>query len=205
MNPFSLLFYLLAVILVISTAMAISRRHVLHAVVYLILSFIATGLIFYLLGAPFLALLEIIIYAGAIMVLFLFIVMMLRLTPRNTGWRSAVAQWAPAIILGGDSLAIAGFMILTDPVGRAALPTLSARPVELGRFLFQKYWFAVEIASFLLLMALVGALYLGPAEKGSKENFHPGGNYDRSIQPRSHPGSPPFYSSERPARLPGAV
>ena len=161
MSPFSFLFYLLAVIVLASTAIAISRRHVLHAVVYLIISFIGTGLIFYLLGAPFLALLEIIIYAGAIMVLFLFIVMMLRLTPQHAGWKAGIAQWAPALVLGGISLAIAGFMILADPAGHALLPTLTARPVELGRFLFQKYWFAVEIASFLLLIALVGALYLG--------------------------------------------
>ena len=76
--------------------MAVTRRDVLHAVVYLIISFIATGLIFYLLGAPFLALLEIIIYAGAIMVLFLFIVMMLRLNPEDRGRETAITQWFPA-------------------------------------------------------------------------------------------------------------
>lgn len=161
MNLFSFLFYLLAAIVLASTAIAISRRHVLHAVVYLIISFIGTGLIFYLLGAPFLALLEIIVYAGAIMVLFLFIVMMLKLTPREAGWKADVRQWSPALILGGISLVIAGVMVFADPSSRTPLPSLAAKPVELGRFLFQKYWFAVEIASFLLLAALVGALYLG--------------------------------------------
>jgi NADH-quinone oxidoreductase subunit J len=161
MNPFGFLFYLLAVIVLASTAIAISRRHVLHALVYLIISFIATGLIFYLLGAPFLALLEVIVYAGAIMVLFLFIVMMLRLTPQKAGWKAGVAQWTPALILGGISLAIAGFMVSVDQASHSLLPALTAKPLELGRLLFQKYWFAVEIASFLLLVALVGALYLG--------------------------------------------
>ncbi len=161
MNLFSFFFYVLAAIVLASTAIAITRRHVLHAVVYLIISFIGTGLIFYLLGAPFLALLEIIVYAGAIMVLFLFIVMMLSLTPRKANWKEGATQWAPALILGGVSLVIAGIMIFADPASQNPLPSLAAKPVELGRFLFQKYWFAVEIASFLLLAALVGALYLG--------------------------------------------
>ena len=64
--------------IVAATAMAITRRNVMHAIVYLVMSFIGSSLLFYLLGAPFLAVLELVIYAGAIMVLFLFIVMMLR-------------------------------------------------------------------------------------------------------------------------------
>ena len=171
MNPFSLFFYLLAGVVLASTAIAISRRHILHAVVYLMISFIGTGLIFYLLGAPFLALLEIIIYAGAIMVLFLFIVMMLRLAPQKAGGKAGAGQWAPALVLGGISLAIAGYMVLVDPASQAVLPTLTARPLELGRFLFEKYWFAVEIASFLLLVGLVGALVLG--RQGGKEEKIP--------------------------------
>ena len=165
MNPYAALFYLLSGILLVSTALAITRREGIHAVVYLMISFIATGLIFYLLGAPFLALLEIIIYAGAIMVLFLFIVMMLRLTPSRRNGKSAFTQWAPAIFLGGLSLILAAVIIWADPAARPPLKTLAAEPRELGRFLFQKYWFPVEIASFLLLIALVGAHFLGRQEK----------------------------------------
>ena len=165
MSLYAFIFYLLSAILLVSTAVAITRRDAVHAVVYLMISFIATGLIFYLLGAPFLALLEIIIYAGAIMVLFLFIVMMLRLTPSRRTWKAALSQWAPAIVLGGLSLILAAVMIPADPDSSPALKTLTAGPRELGRFLFQKYWFPVEIASFLLLIALVGALFLGRQEK----------------------------------------
>ena len=77
MTLYSVIFYVLAVIILASTVLAIIQRFLINAVVYLILSFFATGLLFYLLGAPFLAVLEVIIYAGAIMVLFLFIVMTL--------------------------------------------------------------------------------------------------------------------------------
>jgi len=170
MNLFGFLFYALAAIILASTAIAVTRRHVLHAVVYLIISFVGTGLIFYLLGAPFLALLEIIVYAGAIMVLFLFIVMMLSLAPRKANWKEGITQWVPAMILGGISLVIAGIMIFADSASQAPLPSLAAKPMELGRFLFQKYWFAVEIASFLLLVALVGALYLG-RQDGKQEKI----------------------------------
>jgi len=77
MNLYGSIFYILAIVTGIATFMAITRRQALHAIVYLIISFFGTALLFYLLGAPFLALLEVIIYAGAIMVLFLFIIMMM--------------------------------------------------------------------------------------------------------------------------------
>jgi NADH-quinone oxidoreductase subunit J len=176
MNLYAAIFYLLAGILLVSTTLAITRRDAIHAVVYLIISFIATGLTFYLLGAPFLALLEIIIYAGAIMVLFLFIVMMLRLTPSRKTWKAALSQWAPAIVLGGLSLILAAVMIPADSASSPALKTLTAGPRELGRFLFQKYWFPVEIASFLLLIALVGALVLGRQEKKGEKTPRPEGS-----------------------------
>ncbi len=167
MTIYSVIFYLLAAILLVSTILAITRRQAIHAVVYLIVSFIATALVFYILGAPFLALLEVIVYAGAIMVLFLFIVMMLRSKTADPGWKAALAQWSPAIGLGLITFILAGWMVSADPGVRAPLQLLTASPPELGRFLFQKYWFFVEVASFLLLIGLVGALYLGRQDKGT--------------------------------------
>ena len=74
----------MAAVIVAATGLAITRRHPVHAVVYLILSFLGSAMLFYLLGAPFLAALEVIIYAGAIMVLFLFVIMMLK---AEVAWR----------------------------------------------------------------------------------------------------------------------
>jgi NADH-quinone oxidoreductase subunit J len=175
MNVFAVIFYILAVTILTATFMAITRRNAVHAVVYLILSFIAIGMIFYLLGAPFLALMEIIIYAGAILVLFLFIIMMIRLKPVDRGWKSALIQWFPAIVLGAITFILATVMVALDPVAHAPLKGFRVSPADLGRFLFQEYWFLVEIASFLLLIALVGALYLGRLEKGSKKISTPEG------------------------------
>jgi NADH-quinone oxidoreductase subunit J len=78
MTLYTIIFYLLALLIIISTGIAITRRNMVHVVVYLIFSFFGTAMLFYLFGAPLLAVLQIIIYAGAIMVLFLFIIMMLK-------------------------------------------------------------------------------------------------------------------------------
>jgi NADH-quinone oxidoreductase subunit J len=163
MNPASISFYILGAIIVASTVLAITRHNVMHAIVYLVFSFLATALLFFLLGAPFLAVLEVIIYAGAIMVLFLFIVMMLEIKPAEQSLGAYLRQWLPAVVMGALSLAVAGFLISLASPGRS-LPLAAASPLEFGRFLFQKYWFSVEIVSFLLFVALVGALYLGRRE-----------------------------------------
>jgi len=72
-------FYISAFIAIVATVLAITRRHPVHALLYLIVSLLALAVVFYLMGAPFIAALELIIYAGAIMVLFVFVVMMLNL------------------------------------------------------------------------------------------------------------------------------
>ena len=94
MSLYGILFYLLAILLIVSTAMAVSRTRLVHAVVYLVVSFLSTALLFYLLGAPFIAALEVIIYAGAIMVMFLFMIMTLRMeeTKRRRGNKLPVQQ-----------------------------------------------------------------------------------------------------------------
>ncbi len=165
MNLYAIIFYILGAVILAATALAVTRRHLMHAIVYLVLSFFGTALLFYLLGAPFLAVLEVIIYAGAIMVLFLFIVMMLEIRPPEQPLSSYLRQWLPAAALGALCLA-AAFVLMVFKSGRSLpLPLSTVSPLEFGRFLFQKYWFSVEIVSFLLFVALVGALYLGRREE----------------------------------------
>jgi NADH-quinone oxidoreductase subunit J len=169
MSIYAVIFYLLAAVIVAATALAITRRNLMHAIVYLVLSFIGSAMLFYLLGAPFLAALEVVIYAGAIMVLFLFIVMMLEIKPEARSLGARLRQWAPALALGAICLLVmAGFLFLTAG-GPKPLPLVTAAPLAFGRFLFQKYWLGVEIASFLLFVALVGALYLG-RDNGTTED-----------------------------------
>ena len=164
MTLYTVLFYLLAMIVLLSTLLAITRRQVVHAVVYLIISFMATALLFYLLGAPFLAGLEVIIYAGAIMVLFLFVVMIVRIESMDGSRGEFFRRWLPAVVLSAISLAAAGILIFEAPGSRTSLSTGTVTPTAFGHYLFRNYWFPVEIASFLLLIGLVGALYLGRQE-----------------------------------------
>jgi len=170
MNLYSVIFYVLAVVILASTLLAIIQRQVIHAVVYLIVSFFATGLLFYLLGAPFLAALEVIIYAGAIMVLFLFIVMTVKVES-VVDTKTETTQWLPAVILAVISFFVGGILIFQIPGSKISLSTGIATPSAFGQFVFKTYWFPVEIASFLLLIGLVGALYLGRREpKKESEN-----------------------------------
>ncbi len=161
---YPVLFYMLAAVTIAATGLAVTRRNLVHAVVYLVISFIGTALLFFLLGAPFLAALEVIIYAGAIMVLFLFILMMLKIEPIQAPLGGFLIQWLPALCLGAICLAVAVILISAGPSGGVPLSTAMASPLEFGRFVFQKYWFGVEVASYLLFVALVGAWYLGRRE-----------------------------------------
>lgn len=170
MTLYGIIFYVLAIVVFLSTLLAIIQRQVVHAVLYLIVSFFATGLLFYLLGAPFLAALEVIIYAGAIMVLFLFIVMTVKVESDEKE-RGEIHQWLPAVILAVISFFVGALLIFEIPGSKLSLNTGMATPSAFGQFLFKSYWFPVEIASFLLLIGLVGALYLGrrDSKKESEE------------------------------------
>lgn len=171
MTFYATIFYLLAGLLVVSTALAVSRRRLVHAVVFLIISFFATALLFYLLGAPFLAALEVIIYAGAIMVMFLFIIMTLKLEKAEPEKGASVSgSWLPAIILGGISLVLLVTLLWMGPEHGALLKPATVAPREFGKYLFREFWFSIEVVSFLLFVALVGALYLAK-ENGNRKKM----------------------------------
>jgi NADH-quinone oxidoreductase subunit J len=160
MMLYPILFYTIAALLLATTAMAITRRNMVHAVLYLVLSFFGSAMLFYLLGAPFLAALEIIIYAGAIMVLFLFIIMMIR-ADRMGGMDLSFKQAIPALFLSAGFLAAFGLLLANDTAGWRPLAAAHAVPKAFGEYLFEAHWLAIEIASLLLLIALIGAYLLG--------------------------------------------
>ena len=154
------LFYILAVVAVVATCFAITEKHTVHAIVYLVTSFFALAVVFYLLGAPLVAVFEVIIYAGAIMVLFLFVIMMLDLGHPEKAVRPGLRDCWPALALGGVIIAAVTTLFMagaqTRPE-RMAYVTIQ----DFSRVLFQKYGIAIEVISMQLLFALVGALYLG--------------------------------------------
>ena len=167
MTPHAFIFYVLSAIVIVATALAVTRRQPVHAVLYLIVAFLGTAALFFLLGAPLLAAFMVIIYAGAIMVLFLFVIMLLQRSPREIG---LLPQWGPATLLGVIFLVVAVAMVFKDPGSGIPLQAAVAQPGDFGRFLFDRYWLAVEIVSILLLVALVTVIQVGKGrgEDGDK-------------------------------------
>lgn len=155
------LFYLAAAISIGTTLMAITRFNAAHALIYFIVSLLASAVIFFLLGAPFAAVLEVIIYAGAIMVLFVFVIMMLNLGEEGERqeheWLN-LNMWIVPAILAAILLAELIFVLAS---GERLIPSESVPPKQVGLMLFGPYILAVEIASMLLLAGLVGAYHLG--------------------------------------------
>ena len=158
--------YIEAAVAVIASIFAITNYHPLHALLYLIASLLAVAMVFFTLGAPFAGVLEVIVYAGAIMVLFVFVVMLLNLgkatVDQERDWLRPRAWIGPGLlsltlllvlvrilVLGGDSISAEDHSITAAQVGVA---------------LYGPYLLAVELASMLLLAGLVTAFHLGRHE-----------------------------------------
>jgi NADH-quinone oxidoreductase subunit J len=157
----NILFYAAAAVAVISTLMVITRSNAVHALLYLVVSFLAVAVVFFLLGAPFIAALEVIIYAGAIMVLFVFVVMMVQVgapRPPQQPWIHLRA-WAGPVLL---SLVLFGeFLYVLTARGIHPLRPSEVPPKVIGLSLFSTYLLGVELGAMLLLAAVVGAFRLG--------------------------------------------
>lgn len=156
-----LLFYVAATIALLATGLALTRANAAHALIYLIVSLLAVAVVFFLVGAPFAAALEIVIYAGAIMVLFVFVIMMLNVgeegIARERVWLSGRNWIVPGILA---ALLLLELMLALRHAP-ATTSGITVTPKEVGLALFGPYVLAVEIASMLLLAALVGAYHLG--------------------------------------------
>ncbi len=156
-----ILFYITSAVAVFSTVMMVTRLNAVHGLLYLILSLLAVGVIFFLLGAHFAAVLEVIIYAGAIMVLFVFVIMMLNQGQQTIDQERAWLQ--PGIWIGPSLLAIILFaeMVWVIMHGGNAETGQVVNSKQVGVSLYGPYLLAVELASMLLLAGLVGAYHLG--------------------------------------------
>jgi NADH-quinone oxidoreductase subunit J len=148
-------FLLAALVALASTVMVLTRRNAVHALLYLIVSLFAVAVVMLLLGAAFVAALEVIIYAGAIMVLFVFVVMMIgpeavALSPR---------AWIGPVVLGLVLLGEILYVLAAAPAD--LVPAAAVSPKQVGISLFGPYVIGAELAAFVLLAGLVGAFHLG--------------------------------------------
>ncbi len=170
----TLLFYINSGVAVLATVMVVTLRNPVHALLYFIASLIALALSFYALGAHFAAALEVIVYAGAIMVLFVFVVMLLNLPPNTneqTQLKWSMRSLVPMVIT--LLLLCELFVVLakSSPVS-GSNAAVDVKTVAIT--LFDKYGLVVEFASFILLSALIGALHVGKKRGNTGVEHHAG-------------------------------
>jgi NADH-quinone oxidoreductase subunit J len=166
------LFYISAVAAVIATVLAVSRPNPVHGLLYLVLSLFSVALVFLSLGAAFAAALEVIVYAGAIMVLFVFVILLINPGAEATDHEK---KWlTPGMWIGPSILAAVLIieLLYVFAVGGSHLTSIKeVTPKDVGISLFGPYVLGVELASMLLLAGLVGAYHLGrksPSDEGDK-------------------------------------
>jgi NADH-quinone oxidoreductase subunit J len=151
-------FIVSSIVAVFATAMVITRRSAVHALLYLVVSLLAVAIMFYTLGAPFVAALEVIVYAGAIVVLILFAVMLLDLGGEVVEHlRIRPSMWVGPVVLG--IVLVVELIFLLGGADRGSAVT-TVGPVPVGAALFGAYALGVELASMLLFAALIGARHL---------------------------------------------
>jgi NADH-quinone oxidoreductase subunit J len=171
MIPEPILFAILAFVAIISALGMLLSRNAIYSALNLILNFGTVAVIYLVLGAPFIALTQITVYAGAIMVLFLFVIMLLGAERLRTGptlpWQQPVA-----IISGFLLLITAFYVILLRPDTFSSNPVLLegfGSPMAVGELLFNKYLLPFEVVSVLLLAAIVGVIVLTKNEEKSEQ------------------------------------
>jgi NADH-quinone oxidoreductase subunit J len=161
-----ILFYVFAAILLLSAVMVVSSRNPVHSVLFLILAFFNAAALFLIAGAEFLAMILVIVYVGAVAVLFLFVVMMLDVNFAEL--RSGFQRYLPvgatvgavlllelAVVLGGWELAPGAVQLRMSPT-----PTGMSNTEALGRILYTDYVFLFQVAGLILLVAMIGAIVL---------------------------------------------
>jgi len=162
----ALFFYLFAGVCVACAVMVISARNPVHSVLYLILAFVNASGLFVMMGAEFLAMILIVVYVGAVAVLFLFVVMMLDVDFASL--KQGVLQYLPVgMLIGGIFLAELLMVVGSWVVGpgvpgaiTAPIPTNMPNTEALGLVLYTRYVYFFEAAGMILLVAMVGAIVL---------------------------------------------
>ena len=173
MYLYSITFYIFSLVAVLSALMVISARNPVHSVLFLILSFVNASGLFVLLGAEFLAMILVVVYVGAVAVLFLFVVMMLDIN--FVKLREGFLQYLPFGALLGIVLIIElGILFLTRSFSENSLSKFVESPVMndventklIGQVLYTDYFYLFQISGLILLVAMVGSITLTLRDRG---------------------------------------
>lgn len=166
------LFYISSFVAILATIMAITRYSPIHALLYLVVSFLAVAMIFLSLGAPFVSVLEVIVYAGAIIVLFIFVVMMLNLGKETAAQEK---QWLQPKVWVGPSILVVVLLvemiILLREGNDAVINIAVVDPRSVALSLYREYIIALELVGFLLMAGIVGAAHIGQHKKRTLHRF----------------------------------
>ena len=173
MYLYSITFYIFSLVAVLSALMVISARNPVHSVLFLILSFVNASGLFVLLGAEFLAMILVVVYVGAVAVLFLFVVMMLDIN--FVKLREGFLQYLPFGALLGIVLIIElGILFLTKSFSENSLSKFVELPIMneventklIGQVLYTNYFYLFQISGLILLVAMVGSITLTLRDRG---------------------------------------
>lgn len=157
----SLFFYLFAAITIASGLMVITARNPVHAVLFLILAFFNAAGLFVLMGAEFLAMLLVVVYVGAVAVLFLFVVMMLDIDYANM--RDGFQRHLPLGLIVGGVLLVELLVIFAGPgttIGVAEVDLTRSNTAQIGDVIYTDYLYLFQLAGMILLVAMIGAITL---------------------------------------------
>lgn len=159
-------FYIAASIAILATIMVITRYNMVHALLYLVVSFLAIAVVFFVLGAPFIAALEVIVYAGAIVVLIIFVIMMLNLKQESVEqeekWLTKKVLIVPVILC---AILLAEMVYILNTTGFETLDGTQVDSKAVGMSLYGQYVIGVELCGLLLMSGIVGAYHLGRQKK----------------------------------------
>jgi NADH-quinone oxidoreductase subunit J len=162
----SMTFYIASAVAILATIMVITRYNMVHALLYLVVSFLAVAVIFFVLGAPFIAALEVIVYAGAIVVLIIFVIMMLNLKQESVEqeekWLTKKVWIGPSIL---SSILLAELIYILASSDVTVLQGNEVDAKAVGMALYGPYVIGVELCGLLLMSGIVGAYHLGRQKK----------------------------------------
>jgi NADH-quinone oxidoreductase subunit J len=171
MTPDLAVFLGSAVVTVATALGMLISRSAVYSALFLVLNFATVAMVYFLLGAPFIALAQVTVYAGAIMVLFLFVIMLLGADRAGAGPVPRAWQWQRVVAIGLGAVLAAETVYLIfsrggmSSVAHSALAAGKGGPAEIGLALFRDYLLPFEVTSVLLLVAMVGAVVLSREER----------------------------------------
>ncbi|OHD71409.1 MAG: hypothetical protein A2W19_10455 [Spirochaetes bacterium RBG_16_49_21] len=172
-----IMFFITSGVAVFATLMVITRLNAVHALLYLIVSLLSVAVVFFIMGAPFAAALEVIIYAGAIMVLFIFVIMMLNLgreAVKSEREMLTLRVWlAPSALV---VILLGQFIYILYERSGSPLTASVVEAKEVGVSLFSTYLLGVELSGLLLIAGIIGAYHLGHTARKAYHRFLEGGS-----------------------------